>query len=72
MNRLAVHPDWQRKGVASSLLEEMERRFDERGILVVCALVQEANARSRALFTGAGYQEDRGVIYCSKRKRPEV
>lgn len=72
MNRLAVRPDWQRRGVALALLKEMERRFDERGILVVCALIQGDNTPSRTFFIKAGYEEDLSVVYYSKRKGREV
>jgi ribosomal protein S18 acetylase RimI-like enzyme len=72
VNRLAVHPEWQRKGVALALLEEMERRFDRRGILVLCALIQDDNAPSKAFFEEAGYVVDPTVVYYSKRKGPEV
>jgi len=72
VNRLAVHPRWQRKGIALALLKEMERRFDERGILVLCALIQDDNPSSKRFFEGAGYEEDRGAIYYSKRKSKEV
>lgn len=72
MNRLAVRPSWRRRGVAMSLIEAMERRFDERDILVVCALIQDDNPSSKDLFRKAGYEEDRGVVYFSKRKGREV
>lgn len=68
INRLAVLPGWQRKGVALALLREMEERFEERGILVICALVQGDNDPSIALFRKAGYVEDPSVVYYSKRK----
>jgi ribosomal protein S18 acetylase RimI-like enzyme len=72
INRLAVHPEWQRKGVALALLKEMERRFDQRGILVFCALIQGDNSSSRSFFKKAGYEEDPTVVYYSKRKRRDV
>jgi N-acetylglutamate synthase len=72
INRLAVHPEWRRRGVALALLKEMERRFDQRGVLVLCALIQDDNSSSRAFFTNAGYEEDTTVVYYSKRKGHEV
>jgi N-acetylglutamate synthase len=72
INRLAVHPGWQRNGVGLALIKEMERRFDERGILVFCALIQGDNDSSIAFFRTAGYEEDPTVIYYSKRKGGDV
>ncbi|MDD1748175.1 MAG: GNAT family N-acetyltransferase [Methanomassiliicoccales archaeon] len=72
INRLAVHPEHQRKGVAMALLKEMERRFDERGILVLCALIQGDNASSQTFFAKAGYVEDPTVVYYTKRKGRHV
>jgi ribosomal protein S18 acetylase RimI-like enzyme len=72
INRLAVHPEFQRKGVALALLKEMERRFDERGILVLCALIQGDNASSQTFFSKAGYVEDPTVVYYTKRKGRHV
>lgn len=72
VNRLAVHPEWQRKGVAVDLLNEMERRFDQRGILVFCALIQGDNSSSQAFFEKAGYVVDPTVVYYSKRKGRHV
>jgi ribosomal protein S18 acetylase RimI-like enzyme len=72
MNRLAVRPGWRRRGVATALLQEMERIFEERGILVICALIQDDNPISQRLFRKAGYEEDRGVVYFSKRRSRDV
>jgi ribosomal protein S18 acetylase RimI-like enzyme len=72
INRLAVAPGWQRKGVALALLREIEERFDERGILVYCGLIQGDNDPSIAFFRKAGYEEDPSVIYYSKRKGDTV
>ena len=72
INRLAVLPEWQRKGVALALLKEMERRFDRRGILVFCALIQGDNKNSTFFFKKAGYEADPSVIYYSKRKGRDV
>jgi ribosomal protein S18 acetylase RimI-like enzyme len=72
INRLAVHPEHQRKGVAMALLKEMERRFDEHGILVLCALIQGDNASSLTFFAKAGYVEDSSVVYYTKRKGRHV
>jgi len=71
INRLCVLPGWQRKGVASVLLAEAEKRAEARGLTVIACLIHEDNAPSREFFAEKGYELGEDILYYSKRKGPE-
>jgi ribosomal protein S18 acetylase RimI-like enzyme len=72
INRLAVHPDYQRKGAAKQLMHAVEKTFEERDILVIGCLIHDDNLPSRNFFESMGYDLDDRVLYYSKRKSKEV
>jgi len=67
INRLAVHPDWRRQGVAKTLISAAEDVLHEQGIDVIAALIEPGNDPSLALFLGSGYEDYAGLHYVSKR-----
>jgi N-acetylglutamate synthase len=67
INRLAVHPDYRRQGVAKQLIEAGEQALHDCGIDVIGALIAPENDASLALFSEAGYVEHHGLHYVSKR-----
>ncbi|MHA1628968.1 MAG: GNAT family N-acetyltransferase [Candidatus Heimdallarchaeota archaeon] len=67
INRLAVHPDHQHKGIALKLLEESEKILLAAGIEVYAALIESGNNPSRKLFEKAGYTFHEKIVYYSKR-----
>ena len=72
INRLAVDPDYRRRGVAKKLIEESERIFRQRKMRIFCALIEDYNEASKKLFRGCGYTEHHDIIYFSKRDSEEV
>ena len=71
INRLAIHPDYQRQGFAAQLIETCEAHFKQLGILLTAALVEAENVASLALFQREGYHLHRDVFYLSKRENDE-
>lgn len=73
INRLAVHPEHRRKGIAQKLLDGAESRlFQTEGIEVISALIFDDNKPSLSLFEKNGYESWSNIKYYSKRKRPDA
>lgn len=67
INRLAVDPDYRRRGLAVRLIRLCEEHFRGQGIDVWAALIEDWNEASFALFRKAGYLIHDDVIYASRR-----
>ncbi len=63
---LGVLPGHQRKGVATSLVREVERRMLAKGVLKVNAVVFGDNERSLRFFEKEGYGADRRSVLHGK------
>lgn len=72
INRLAVHPAYQRRGLARRLLTACEQALHAQGIGIIAALVERGNEASAAFFRAAGYATDVPVYYFRKRAYPDV
>jgi ribosomal protein S18 acetylase RimI-like enzyme len=73
INRLAVDPDYRRRGYAGTLIEAAERVLREQGLRVIAALVESDNRASLALFRRLGYVDAGGdVHYLSKRESSDA
>lgn len=71
LKRIAVHPDYRRKGLAKLLTKEAERTLFEKGIKVIELLIEKDNQASIQLARKLGYVEHEDIIYFSKRTSPQ-
>ena len=67
INRLAVDPSWRHQGLAVRLIRLCEEHFQQLGIDVWAALIEDWNEASLTLFREAGYLIHDDVIYASRR-----
>jgi len=67
LNRLAVLPERQDKGIARSLVRRAEEELEAVGVRIFAVQIHRHNQRSRRLFAMMGYEEHEDIVYCSKR-----
>ena len=72
INRLAVDPEYRKRGIATFLIKESEKILRKRGIRIFCALIENYNKASKALFKKCGYTEHDDILYFSKRNNNDV
>lgn len=72
INRLAVHPDYRRRGMALRLIAACEQALHRLGIGIVAALIERENDTSSAAFRAAGYVNDVPVHYFRKRRHAGI
>jgi len=66
VQRLAVHPDYRRRGIARRLMQEAEQAHAALGAYRACLLTHRENAAAQALYHGLGYETWEKVIVMSK------
>jgi ribosomal protein S18 acetylase RimI-like enzyme len=60
--RLAVHPDYSRRGVARALVAEAERGLAREGAKRITALVEKDHPRATGFWAAAGYGVDERIV----------
>ena len=63
---LAVDPAFRRRGVATKMLREVERRMCTKGVPRVHSMVFDRNAASLSLFEGLGYERQSDLVVFGK------
>ncbi len=71
VNRLAVHPDRRRCGIAAKLVRACEREFRRQGIGIFAALIDGENVASQKLFVRLGY-ETSDIHYYRRKVRNDI
>ncbi len=72
INRLAVRPEFRRRGVAAALVRTCDAALRKQGIEIVAALVEVENDASASLFRKLGYSDAIEVRYFRKVSHPQV
>lgn len=72
INRLAIDPDYRRRGYGEELVHAAEAALSELGLKIVAALIEDYNQASLGLFNKLGYGPHPEVHYVSKRESSNV
>lgn len=72
LNRLAVIPEQQGKGIGRALVDEMEKRLKSRGFKIIATMIEDGHDVSMKLFQQAGYIIHDDITYLTKRKNNEI
>lgn len=72
INRLAVDPDYRRRGLGLQLIRLCEEHLKSCGIEVWAALIEDWNEASLGLFRKAGYTLHDQTTYATRRSRADM
>jgi ribosomal protein S18 acetylase RimI-like enzyme len=72
INRLAIDPDYRRRGHGEQLVQAAEGALRDAGMHLIAAFIEEGNAASLALFEKLGYIAHQHITYVSKRDSNEA
>ena len=60
--RMAVHPDYRRRGIARALVGEVEKRLTRQGAKRITALVEKDHPWATTFWQAVGYGQDSRII----------
>ncbi|UCH34924.1 MAG: GNAT family acetyltransferase [Armatimonadota bacterium] len=64
--RMAMHPDYQRRGLGRVLMRELEERLVGKGAISINVIYNTDNERARAFYHSLGYEDRREVSVMGK------
>ena len=62
MYRIAVHPNYRRRGIGQALVKEGEKRLAKLGAKRITALVEEKYPSAIAFWSSVGYEIEPGIV----------
>ena len=71
INRLAVSPEYRKRGIGQQLIDAAEKALKKRGATVIGVLIFDTNTASLNLFEKMGYTIHDNIQYVSKRDSEE-
>ena len=72
INRVAVLPEFRKKGIAKMLVDAGENWLKEQGIGIFACQIEEYNTGSFEAFKKMGYIPFEGIHYLTKRIHPDI
>ena len=72
VNRVAVDPDYRKKGYAGMLMDACQQFLESLGAIVICALIEDINYPSITTFNKAGYTAEKNILYFTKRQSDDA
>ncbi len=72
INRVAVLPEYRKKGVARNLVKKAEKWLETKDIYIFACQIENYNKASFIAFQKMGYIPFAGIHYLTKRKYPDI
>lgn len=72
INRVAVLPEYRKKGIAKLLVDAGEKWLIQQGIGIFACQIEEYNTGSFEAFQKMGYVPFEGIHYLTKRIHPDI
>ncbi len=72
INRLAIHPNFRKKGIGRLIVEKAEEYLHNIDIEIIACLIENYNQESLEIFQKLGYIEFKNMHYLTKKKHPGV
>lgn len=72
LNRIAVDPAYQGRGIAKMLTTACEEALKKRGLKIFAVLIESYNKNSLALAEKMGYILHKDIFYLTKRESEEI